>query len=637
MCGIVGVVYRDRHRPVRRDLINAMCDAIRHRGPDDVGVFVQGNVGLGMRRLSVIDLEGGQQPIFNEDGTKAIVMNGEVYNYRDLRRGLRSRGHELASQGDIETVVHLYEERGADAVRELRGMFALALWDAEARTLLLARDRFGMKPLYVVTGPWGIAFASELKALHDVGLTEGGLDLQALDAYLRLGYIPAPMTPFEGVRKLEPGHSLLWSEAGEMVERRYWDLRVDGDVAVAGDLAEHVRGAIDESVQAHLVSDVPLAVFLSGGLDSSAVASSMALSGYAGHAFTARYRGTGSESADESPLAALLARRYGLELTVVDIEPDVRDLLEPIVRALDEPHADESAIPTWLISQAVAAQYKVALAGTGGDELFAGYRRHMGLLLGELHTRLPGPLRRGASGVADRLPEPAGAGLGVHRLKRFLRGQPGDLARRYFGMQDKLSGARDGLYTAEVAASIRGEPAAERFAGLWREAGSPGGLRGALYLDYKTYLPDDLLHLADRISMAHSLELRVPFVDHELVERTFRLPAWEKVRWGRPKHLLRRALAPRLPREHLTAVKRGFVGPTAAWLRNELRDTLLDELSSSRVARLGLFSPARVDALLDDHFSRRHNHEGILWGLLCFSVWHRQFAEAPARVAAVAT
>src|SRR6266571_3479674 len=336
MCGIVGIVHADPARPASAAVLRRMCAAVRHRGPDDEGVYVEGAVGLGMRRLSIIDLAGGRQPIFNEDRSKVIVFNGEIYNYRELRGRLLARGHTFATQSDTETILHLYEEHGADCVQQLRGMFAFAIWDRTAQTLLLARDRFGIKPLYVAVFPWGIAFASELKALHSADLTSRTLDWEALDMYFQLGYIPAPATPFRDVRKLEP---------------------------------------------AHLVSDVPVAAFLSGGLDSSAVVASWALAGDAPHAFTARYFGSGAASVDETDLARRLAARYGVKLTEVYIRPEIRDLLEPMTHALDEPHADASAVPTWLLSQAVGASYKVALTGIGGDELFAGYRRHIGFLI----------------------------------------------------------------------------------------------------------------------------------------------------------------------------------------------------------------------------------------------------------------
>ncbi|HXF95789.1 MAG TPA: asparagine synthase (glutamine-hydrolyzing), partial [Gemmatimonadales bacterium] len=393
MCGIVGLAYRDPERGVARALLRGMCAAIRHRGPDDEGQFVAGPVGLAMRRLSIIDLSGGRQPALNEDRSCAVVFNGEIYNYRELRRELEARGHRFRSSGDTETIVHLYEERGPACLDRLRGMFAFALWDARAPALFLARDRFGIKPLYYVLAPWGIAFASELKALVAAGLTQRRLDWAALDLYFQLGYIPAPRSPFTDVRKLEPGHALLWRPWGSTVVWRYWDLpRKDGPVPP--DVRHQVLEWLDESVAAHLVSDVPVAALLSGGLDSSAVVASAALAGGGPppHAFTARYHGSGAALADETSLARRLANRYGVQLTQIDIRPDLRDTFEPMVRALDEPHADASAVPTWALSRAVGSRYKVALTGIGGDELFAGYRRHLGLPHAEWYGRLPAGL-----------------------------------------------------------------------------------------------------------------------------------------------------------------------------------------------------------------------------------------------------
>jgi asparagine synthase (glutamine-hydrolysing) len=604
-----------------------MCDAIRHRGPDDEGVYTNPAVGLGMRRLSIIDLAGGHQPIFNEDGSKAVVFNGEIYNYRDLRRELLARGHQLRTNSDTETIVHLYEDYGADCVSRLRGMFAFALWDDTTGTLLLARDRFGIKPLYVVVDDEGVAFGSELKALLRLPGLDRRLDWDALEQYFQFGYIPAPYSPFAAVRKLEPGHSLVWRRDGSCQDRRYWDIPVG--IERPRTSPEEVLEWIDESVSAHLVSDVPLAVFLSGGLDSSAVFSSMAMTGVRPHAFTARYHGSGAQSADESHLAQELVTRYGARLTVVDVEPKVTDLLEPIMYALDEPHADESAIPSWLLSQRVAAEYKVILSGTGGDELFAGYRRHLGLLASEWYTALPAAARSLLSVLAARIPEPRSGELTLHRIKRFVRTTPGNVPDRYYALLTRFSDlSAERLFAPDINRSISGRPALDHLRSAYAAGGHPRGLQAALYLDYRTYLPDDILHLSDRIAMAHSLEVRVPFVDHVLVERAFPLPDRVKIGRGRPKQLLRRAISGRLTRAHMTAPKRGFVGPTAVWLRNELRPMLLDELSPSRLDRLGFFDSRVVSELVEDHMTRRHNREGPLWALLSFSVWHRVFLES---------
>jgi asparagine synthase (glutamine-hydrolysing) len=628
MCGIAGIVYRDRERPVSDALVHQMCTALRHRGPDDEGLYVRGAVGLGMRRLSIIDLSGGRQPIFNEDGSKVIVFNGEIYNYQDLHRGLVARGHTLRSSGDTETVLHLYEELGADCVTPLRGMFAFAIWDATAETLLLARDRFGIKPLYVVTAPWGIAFASELKALHAAGLTSRELDWEALDAYFQLGYIPAPASPFVDVRKLEPGHTLLWRRHGDSASRRYWEFPLQ-ERPTPPDPEARVLEGLDGSVAAHLVSDVPVAAFLSGGLDSSAVAASMALAGNTPHAFTARYAGSGATAADETGLAGALATRYGAELTLIDIRPDIRNIFEPIVRALDEPHADDSAIPTWLLSQAVGSRYKVALTGIGGDELFAGYRRHIGLLATEHYAKLPARLRRLVGAASELLPEPHDGTLGVDRLKRFLRTGNGAVPDRFLGMMSRLSNVeRLALYAPNLRAHISGQAASARFRDVFGAQGAVSGLAAGLYLDYTTFLPDDILALSDRLAMAHSLEVRVPFVDHVLVESVFPMPQRVKIGpWWQSKRLLRRALRPRLSAAHLRAPKRGFVGPTSAWLRDELRGMLADELSPERQRRLGYFEPSAVATLLQQHLTGRQNQERILWALLCFSTWHRLYVE----------
>jgi asparagine synthase (glutamine-hydrolysing) len=631
MCGIAGVIHRDLDRPVSRELLRRLCAALQHRGPDDEGLYVHGAVGLGMRRLSIIDLSGSQQPIFNEDGSKVIVFNGEIYNYRELRRGLIARGHVFRSQGDTETILHLYEELGPECVTKLRGMFAFAIWDATERTLLLGRDRFGIKPLYVHTAPWGIAFASELKALHAAGLTSRALDLEALDMFVQLGYIPAPASPFQDVRKLEPGHTLVWRSTGASAVRRYWQLPRESAPRPPAPEAR-IREWVDESVAAHLISDVPVAVFLSGGLDSSTVVASMALVGEQPHAFTARYFGSGQDMADETGLARKLADRYGVNLTVVDIRPDIRDIFEPIVCALDEPHADDSAIPTWLLSQAVGRDYKVALTGIGGDELFGGYPRHIGLPLAEVYAKLPARVRGLASAAAHLLPEPRAGTLGVDRVKRFLRSGDGDLGDRFLSFMSRLAdGERRSLYAPGLRAMITGQAARTRVRSLYGEEACPPGLAAGMYLDYMTYLPDDILALSDRLAMAHSLEIRVPFVDHELAARVFPLPYHLKIGWWRNKRLLKRAMRPRLPTAHFGAPKRGFVGPTSAWLRNELRQMVEDELSPARQRRLGYFDPAMIERLLREHMTGRHNRERILWGLLAFSTWHRLYVEHPAR------
>lgn len=629
MCGIAGVVYLDPERRVSPELIRGMCDAIRHRGPDDEGLLVEGRAGLGMRRLSIIDLAGGHQPIFNEDGQVAVFMNGEIYNYRALREELIGRGHTLATHSDTEVLAHLYEERGADLVVPLRGMFAFAIWDRRRQQLTLGRDRFGIKPLYIARRPWGLAFASELKALVDANLTDRTLDPSALDAFLQLGYVPTPQTPFTDVEKLEAGQVLVWSPDRPVAIRRYWDLPTERR-ADPRDAAAEAQHAIDDAVAAHLVSDVPVAAFLSGGLDSSAVVASWAAQGLRPSVFTAQYTGSGAAAADETPLARALARRYGFDLTVVPVEPQIADIFEPIVRALDEPHADDSAIPSWILSATVAREFKVVLTGTGGDELFAGYRRHLGLLASFYYSRLPAGVRAIARGLVSRVPERGRWEAHIHRLRRFVDAGAATPAERFFQMVTRIpEDDRRALLRPDFLRDAGPGAARARFSGLLDSANAPrhDGLNAGLYLDYKTFLPDDILALSDRISMAHSLEVRVPLVDHVLVEAVF--PLSDRVKVGRfqPKRLLRAALRDRLPAEHFSAPKRGFVGPTAEWLRHELRDMLTDELSDERMSRLGLFDSSVIRRFVKEHLERTRNRETVLWNLLCLSVWHRLYVE----------
>lgn len=629
MCGIVGLVYQDAERRVQPDQISALCDAIKHRGPDDEGLFVEGRAGIGMRRLSIIDLAGGHQPIFNEDGQVAVVMNGEIYNYRALRDELIARGHRFTTHSDTEVLVHLYEDRGADLVVPLRGMFAFAIWDRRRQQLVLGRDRFGIKPLYLARRPWGLAFASELKALVDANLTERELNPAALDAFLQLGYMPAPLTPFTDVEKLEPGHVAVWSPDRPLSIRQYWDLPTERR-ADPPDVAAAAAAAIDDAVTAHLVSDVPVAAFLSGGLDSSAVVSSWASQGLRPTVFTAQYLGSGAAEADETPLARLLARRYGFDLRIVPVEPNVVDLFEPIVRALDEPHADDSAIPTWVLSSAVAREFKVVLTGAGGDELFAGYRRHLGLLASSYYAGLPAGVRALAQGVMARVPERGRWQAQIHRLRRFVDAAAATPAERFFQMVTRIPEEdRRALLRPDFLGRPGVGTAHTRFEQLLGSDGAARhrGLNAGLYLDYKTFLPDDILALSDRISMAHSLEARVPLVDHVLVEAVFPLSDRTKVGRFQPKRLLRAALRDRLPEEHFRAPKRGFVGPTAQWLRHEMKDILTDELSDERMGRLGLFNTSVIRRLVKEHLTGSRNRETVLWNLLSLSVWHRLYVE----------
>jgi asparagine synthase (glutamine-hydrolysing) len=621
MCGIVGIVHTNPERPVEVQRIRAMCDSMRHRGPDDEGIALGRGAAIAARRLSIIDVEFGHQPIWNEDSTVAIAFNGEVYNHRDVRREAMERGHRFQTACDTEAVLHLAEDYGPQTPAKLRGMFSFAVWNDKRRELLLARDRFGIKPLYYVTGPWGLAFASELKTLVAAGITDRALDWSALDMYFELGYIVAPATPFLDVRKLPPAHTLVWRD-GEVYVERYWSLPRASDAPEPS--TDEVLEWMDDSVRAHMVSDLPVAAFLSGGLDSSAVLASAAADGAPPHAFTCRYSGSGSAATDETALAAAMAERGGARLTVVDIHADIAGTFDRIIRALDEPLADDSAIPSWFLAERVAAEYKVALTGIGGDELFVGYRRHQAIMALDAWQMVPRPIRGAISGLASLLPEPTGWPA-IGRAKRFLDiGERGH-ASRYLGAVRRLGrDERSWLYGEDPT---RGDfTSALRSLGVIATESSPrDSLTAALVQDYRAFLADDVLALADRVSMAHGLELRVPFVDHEMVERIFPLPAHVKATVWQRKRLLSKALKSRLPAEHFRAPKRGFTGPTGAWMRSELRPMLLDLASGDRIRRLGVLNATAVRGLVSDHLNSRRDRETSLWAVLCFLAWHEQY------------
>jgi asparagine synthase (glutamine-hydrolysing) len=629
MCGICGFV--GEHSGLTPETLERMNGTLVRRGPDDAGAFHAPGVGLAMRRLSIIDLGGGHQPIQNEDGTVQVVFNGEIYNYRELRDDLQRRGHRFATQSDTEVIVHLYEEHGDELVHRLRGMFAFALWDSRRRRGLIARDRLGIKPLFYAEAGGSLLFGSELKAVLASGLVGRELDLQALDAFLAFTYIPAPLTIYRGVRKLEPGH-LLVRESGRTVKRRYWDLDVSHPETDTGadEWFERFDASIEDAVRSHLVSDVPLGAFLSGGIDSSLVVALMSrhLDGPV-RTFT---MGFGGHNAliDERPLAQSVAARYGCEFRDYAVQPDFRQIAGEIVEAFDEPFADDSVIPTYYVSQFTRRHVKVALSGLGGDELFAGYERYSGVLLGQHYSRLmPAPLHRALiQPLVKSLPEPAHGGDRVNHAKRFVAGALRTSAERYLDFVSTLpSEERLRLYGPE-ASSVDVESTGRMITEPYLACGAPDDVARALYVDMKTYLPEDILALSDRLSMWHSLEVRVPLVDHPLVELSARLPTRFKLDWRRKKILLRRIASRRLPAEVMNHRKQGFESPMAAWLRTDLAGYARDILGPSRLGRSGLFDGEYVLAKLEDHLSGRNKNNKLLFSLMMFQEWYERNAIA---------
>jgi asparagine synthase (glutamine-hydrolysing) len=613
VCGICGIASAAGDVDASR--LAAMSETLVHRGPDSDGMALDGPVGLAARRLSIIDLETGDQPLANEDRTVTVVQNGELYNYRELRRELEGAGHRFRSQGDTEVLAHGYEEWGLGFAGRLRGMFAAALWDARRRRLVLARDRYGIKPLYYRAAAGGLEFASELRALP-----RGEVDLDALEAFLAFNCIPDPLSIFAGTRKLPPGHLLVW-EGGEPRLERYArpapapiaELR-DGDEA---ELTEELRARLRDSVRAHLVADVPVGVLLSGGVDSCALAALAAQeTAEPLRTFTIGFE---ERSFDETADARAVAERYATDHHELVLRPDAARLLPALADAFDEPFADSSALPTYLVSELAAAHVKVALSGEGGDELFGGYYTYAADLLAER----AGGLARVARPPVELLPASTAKASLDYRAKRFVRAAHLPPLERHHGWKE--------IFSADARAGLTGRRHAFDPVDLLRErfAETEGAeLVSRLQdVDLGVLMVADQLTKTDRASMAHSLESRVPFLDPVVTNLALALPARRKVRGLRKKVLLRKAVAPLLPARIVHGRKRGFSIPAAAWLRGELEPFARDVLSAETLRRQGYFEPAVVTRLLDDHVAGREDLSRQLWGLLAFTLWHERHVE----------
>ena len=629
MCGICGLVRLDGATAPDRGALAAMNETLVHRGPDSDGIAVDGPVGLAVRRLSIIDLEGGEMPIANEDGTVTVVQNGEIYNYRELRERLERSGHRFSTHSDTEVLVHLYEEHGPGFVEQLRGMFAIALWDSRARRLLVARDRFGIKPLYYREAGGTLSFASELKALLRQPGFSGDIDFDALQAFLAFNSIPAPLTIFSEARKLPAGHVLIW-EGGGIELRSYArpqplpadELRSESPDELATELRERLR----DSVRAHLVADVPVGVLLSGGVDSSALT---ALASEQSSAPVNTFSiGFEEESFDELESARLVAERYGTEHHELVLRPDAAELLPRLVEAFDEPFADSSALPTYLVSELAAGSVKVALSGEGGDELFGGYYTYVADLL----ARRVGPLASAVAPLVRRLPSSSARVSFDYKAKRFVAGANLPPLERHHAWKEIFGPeARSELLRADRQGGA--DPLAvyrERYA----ETEGAELLARLQDVDLGIYLVDDLLVKTDRASMAHSLETRVPFLDAEVAELALALPSRLKVRGFSKKRLLRKAVAPLLPEQILRARKQGFSIPVAAWLRGDLQGYAREVLSAETLARQGFFEPPTVKALIDEHVNGRTDLSRQIWGLMSFTLWHDSYARIEATASA---
>ena len=626
MCGIAGAVG-SQGDVVDAEDVHRMCQTIIHRGPDDEGIYTHGPAGLGMRRLSIIDLAGGKQPIHNEDKTVWVVFNGEVYNFPELRSELEGRGHQFYTRSDTEVIVHLYEETGADCVKKLRGMFAFALYDEKRHSLLLARDRLGKKPLHYAQHNGRLLFGSEIKTILAVAPELAETNTEGLLQYFYFGYVPDPLTAFQNINKLPPGWLLEYS--GEKIDvRQYWDVPGYGTQSSVSEeeCLRELEHRLAEAVRVRLISDVPLGALLSGGVDSSIVVALMA------RASTTPVKtfsiGFHNEQFDEAKYARIVAERFGTDHHELIVDPDIEQTLNFLSGMLEEPFGDSSMLPTYHVCHMARQYVTVALSGDGGDELFAGYDRYSVIMNRKNSDWIPewvGKIYRGV--IHDRTPRGM---YGRNRVWNSLL----SVRDRYLDDVSYLPvlHRERSVFTSEFleAAAMLPDPL-KRFQDYYDSAPAGDTLSRLMYLDIKSYLAGDILTKVDRMSMATSLEVRVPMLDHIFVEWAAGLPKQWKFRNGARKYILKK-LADRLgiPSELLHRPKRGFQLPLVDWMRSELKQQFFQVLLESRTLQRGYFRPRAVQSIVNEHLSGRRNHSGILWRMLVLELWHRNFLEGKA-------
>lgn len=627
MCGIAGIVSANAGERIDDSVIHRMCQAIVHRGPDDEGIFVKDGAGLGMRRLSIIDLAGGHQPVFNEDRTVWVVYNGEIYNFPELREELLQRGHHFSTHTDTEVIVHLYEEMGADCVRKLRGMFAFALYDERRQSLLIARDRLGKKPLHYALHDGRLLFGSEIKAILAVAPELAQIDSEALLQYFYYGYIPDPYTVFQKIRKLPPGHLLEYSQ-GKISLRQYWEVPRYGTHPAMSEeeCLEELERRLQEAVRIRLISDVPLGALLSGGVDSSIIVALMArLSSGPVKTFSIGFR---AEQFNEAEYARMVAERFGTEHHELVLDPNLEETLTYLSGMLEEPFGDSSMLPTYYVSRMAREGVTVALSGDGGDELFAGYDRYITAMERGKFDGIPGWLgRMYRERVHYRVPE----GMYGKNLAWNATLNPIDRYLDAVSFLPALHRERN-LFSADFLETARRLPdPLQQFRQYYEQAPAKDVLGRLMFLDVKTYLTADILAKVDRMSMATSLEVRVPMLDHEFVEWVAALPVEWKLRAGTRKYILKK-LAERLgvPQELLHRRKQGFQLPLVEWMRSEMKDQFLRVLLEPKTLQRGYFKPDAVRMLVDEHVRGRRNRSGMLWRMLALELWHRNFLDASA-------
>ncbi|MBM4001891.1 MAG: asparagine synthase (glutamine-hydrolyzing) [Planctomycetes bacterium] len=639
MCGITGAAWANPAQGLNEADLGRMTDVLRHRGPDDVGQYrselrlhsASGSVpgvALGFRRLSIIDLSTGHQPMSNEDSSVWVVFNGEIYNFAALRKRLEGAGHVFRTRSDTETIVHLYEDEGPDCFRHLNGMFAVAIWDAARRRLVLGRDRSGEKPLVYFPEPGRIVFASELKSLLEAPGIPREVDPNAIDEYLTYQYVPHPNTIFRGIRKLPPGHYAIWSGGDEPCQvHPYWspDLSVEAAISES-DAIEQLRALLESAVTMRMQSEVPLGAFLSGGVDSSLVTALMQKNS------TDRIKtfsiGFNVKAYDETPFARRVSDHLGTEHQEFQVTPDALEVLPKLAWHYDEPFGDSSAVPTWYLSQLTRQKVTVALTGDGGDELFAGYPRYKAAIWGARLDRMPWLRAMLAARAWQVLPGAGRQKSLARKFRRFSEALGYAPQRRYLEWIAIFNECRRAaIYTNEFVGKLGDSDPATFVADAWKRVGKRDALTAVSLADLVTYLPCDLMAKVDIASMAHGLESRQPFLDHRLIEFSIGLPSRFKMRGGRGKYLLRRAFRDLLPPEIWSRKKMGFGVPLDRWFRKELRPMAHDLLLDQTARQRGYVRPEAIEALLREHDSCAFDHSYRLWALLMLELWHRRWAD----------
>ena len=625
MCGIAGIAaFRESPPPVYEQ-IKLMCDVLEHRGPDDEGIDIRDGVAIGMRRLSIIDLAGGKQPIYNEDGTIRVVFNGEIYNFRELRKELQSVGHVFRTNSDTEAIVHAYEEYGNDFPKKLNGMFAFALHDMRRRKLILARDHIGIKPLYYSFNKDRLVWGSEIKAVLASGLIERTLDVDALGEFMAWEYIPGTRTLFKSISKLAPGEMISVDlDSASCNPATYWDVPDFNSTPLRNEeeWVEAVESKIQECVRRQLVSDVPLGAFLSGGVDSSMVVASMGNA----RAFSI---GFDDPSYNELRWARKVADHLRIDHRTEIIRPDIHELFQKLMHFMDDPIGDFSIFPTYLVSKMARKHVTVALSGDGGDELFGGYETYVAEEKEKQYARIPAFFRKGVIEPTVRSLKPSQTKKGlVNKAKRFIEGLDHEEGlsharwRIFVGENN-----RQDLFSGDALKEIV-TPVSSHILDLFRKAGDRHPLNKSLYVDLKSYLCDDILVKVDRMSMAVSLETRVPFLDSEMVELAFCVPHFLKVDSGKSKILLKKVAARHIPQECIYRPKEGFSIPIKKWLCKELRPLMEESLDRRTIREDGLFHAETVSRLKNEHLEGRYNHSHILWSLIVFQSWQKRWLSA---------